>query len=156
MIGTYESRAIDVIVIFILIGFTDIRIIVSAKPSFSPVKSTVKGSLVISLLLATCAFVVTVSEKFNIDFVFSTNVFKFVSSPIVVAYVGGNTAESMSPLINALNSSIEFVYSTNVAVTLSFSKRFFATSAICVPDKIPTFFPDKSLICVIGEPVDSV
>ena len=95
--------------IFILTGFTDIRIIVSASPSFSPVNKTVNGSFVKSLLLPSWADVVTVSEKFRIDFVLSIKVFKFLSSPMVVAYVGGKTAASISPFIRAVNSSIEFV-----------------------------------------------
>ena len=62
------------------IGFTDIKIIESAKPSFSPVTSTVNGSFVISLSAPASPVEVTVSEKSKIDCVSSKYAAKFSSS----------------------------------------------------------------------------
>ena len=49
------------------IGFTDIKIMESARPSFSPVTSTVNGSFVISLFAPVSLVEVIVSEKSKID-----------------------------------------------------------------------------------------
>ena len=62
------------------IGFTDIKIIESANPSFSPVTSTVNGSFVISFFAPASLSEVIVSEKSNIDCVSGRYAAKFSSS----------------------------------------------------------------------------